>query len=314
MSYDGGKVIKIAQGEVGTTEGPNDDNKYGRALNQNHEFWCSLFVSFVMRKAGFESLYPITASTRVSYADYRNKQWIIPKSQARPGDIVWMFFPPRQGPVNHIGFLTGLLANGSVMTIDGNSVGPRGEGVWRHTYRGSVVAVGRPGGRGAVDPPTTPPFPGHPVQRGSHGEDVTFVQRNLNRFLPVDIPVSGVFDTATERALVKWQRNRLIPAASIGHVGPGTWPMLAAPVFSQTLKSGSRGKAVQQLKVALNKLGNQLDAANPDFGAKTDEVVRTWQRNRRQRVDGIVDMVTWYWMHIPKKADEIEIPNLHPGS
>jgi hypothetical protein len=40
--------------------------------------------------------------------------------------------------------------------------------------------------------------------------------------------------------------------------------------------------------------------------------VRTWQRDRRQRDDGIVDMVTWYWMHVPKRADQIDFPDLHP--
>jgi hypothetical protein len=230
MAYDGAKVISRAAGELGTLRGPAEDNEFGRELGLNHVFWCSVFVSAIMKRAGFESLYPVTASTRVSYSFYRTKHWIIPRSDGRPGDIVWMFFPPRIGPVNHIGFVTKVHTDGFVSTIDGNSAGPAGvDGVFRHKYRDSVVAVGRPGGRGAVDVPGLPPFPGRTLTRGDRGEDVKVVQRNLNRFMTVDIPVSGAFDAATERALVKWQRNRLVPAASLGHVGVGTWSMLGAP-------------------------------------------------------------------------------------
>ena len=313
MAYDGAKVIGRAADELGTLRGPAEDNEFGRELGLNHVFWCSVFVSAIMKRAGFESLYPITASTRVSYSFYRTKHWIIPRMDGRPGDIVWMFFPPRIGPVNHIGFVTKVHPDGFVSTIDGNSAGPAGvDGVFRHKYRDSVVAVGRPGGRGAVDVPGPPPFPGRTLKRGDRGEDVKVVQRNLNRFMTVDIPVSGTFDAATERALVKWQRNRLVPAASLGHVGVGTWSMLGAPVFTETLAQGSRSKAVQQLKRALNKLGNDLDVNNPNFGPDTRRVVESWQKHRGQRVDGRVDMPTWYWMHIAMPPDQIDVPNLHP--
>jgi hypothetical protein len=310
MAYDADKVMRIVKGELKTTEGANNDNKYGRALHQNHVFWCSLFVSFCMKEAGFESLYPVTASTRVSYPFYKARKWLIPRAEARPGDIVWFYFCCRPKPVNHVGFVAKNLGDGRLATIEGNSNGPKGvDGVWPHTYtKKSIVAVGRPGGRGAVDVAAFPPFPGR-LKRGARGRNVEEVQRSLNRFLKHDIPVTKLFDAATERALIKWQRNRLVPAASIGVVGPGTWAMLHAPVFSETLREGSKGKAVQQLKQALNKFGNDLDTSNPNFGPETMRVVRNWQKHRGQRVDGVVGMLTWYWMHAPK---DIRPPNLHP--
>ena len=314
MMYDGAKVIKLAEAKVGTREGPGEHNPFGAALDLDNMLWCSVFVSFIMKRAGFESLYPVTASTRVSFTHYKKKHWIIPRMDARAGDIVWMFFPPRTGPVNHIGFVKQVHGDGSVSTIDGNSGGPGGgpDGIFRHKYRNSVVAVGRPGGRAPVDVPGSPPFPDRTLKRGDRGEDVKVVQRNLNRFMMVDIPVTGTFDAATERALVKWQRNRLVPAASLGHVGLGTWSMLAAPVFTESLAQGSKGKAVQQLKRALNKFGNDLDTGNPNFGPETRQVVEDWQKHRDQRVDGRVDMPTWYWIHIPMPPDRIDVPNLHP--
>lgn len=311
--YNGAKVVELAADRIGTLEGPARANPFGAELGMDNVFWCSVFVSFIMKEAGFGALYPVTASTRVSYSSYKQKLWIIPKRDGRPGDIAWMFFPPRIGPVNHIGFVTKVHSDGFVSVIDGNSSGPAGvDGVFRHKYGPSVVAIGRPGGREAVDVPGPPPFPGRTLHRGDRGDEVKVVQRNLNRFMTVDIPVSGTFDAATERALVKWQRNRLVPAASQGHVGVGTWSMLAAPVFTETLREGSKSKAVQQLKRALNRFGNDLDVDNPNFGPETRRVVQSWQRHRGQRVDGRVDMPTWYWMHIPMAPDQIDVPDLHP--
>lgn len=283
-TYDGAKVIGLAQNEINTLRGPHEDNEFGRELGLNNVFWCSVFVSAMMKRAGFTSLYPVTASTRISYAFYRKQHWIVPKMDGRPGDIAWMFFPGRIGPVNHIGLVTGVHGDGSVSVIDGNSGGPAGiDGVFRHKYRNAVVALGRPGGRGPVDVPGPPPFPGRPLTSGDRGEDVKVVQR-----------------------------NRLVPAESLGTVGVGTWSMLAAPVFTETLAQGSNGKAVQQLKQALNKFGNDLTVTNPSFGPETRHVVETWQKHRGQRADGRVDMPTWYWMHIAMPADQIHVPNLHP--
>ena len=98
MTYDGAKVIKLADAEVGTREGPDEHNPFGAALGLDNTLWCSVFVSFIMKKAGFESLYPVTVSTRVSFAHYKKQHWIVPRMDARAGDIVWMFFPPRIGP------------------------------------------------------------------------------------------------------------------------------------------------------------------------------------------------------------------------
>ncbi|MGH9197471.1 MAG: peptidoglycan-binding protein [Acidimicrobiia bacterium] len=311
MAYDGRKVMQRAKGEIGTLEGPNNDNKYGKAFGDNNEFWCSQFVWFVMDRSGFGSLYPKTMSTRVSYPFYKKQHWLVPRAEARPGDIVWMYFSgrPNTEPVNHVGFVVRNLGDGLLGTIEGNINNPHGgrDGVFPKQRGSAIVAVGRPGGRVIGEP-----YPGKVFGRGSTGPAVRYVQRNLNRYVTNALDVSGRFDAKTEEALKKWQRNRRIRAS--GRVGPGTWAMLGAPRFTRTLKLTSpmlKGEDVKQLKRALSVFSRKLDPDNPTFGPTTKEVVVAWQKNRRQRADGIVDMVTWYWMHAPKGT---KVPNLHPGT
>jgi Putative peptidoglycan binding domain len=158
--------------------------------------------------------------------------------------------------------------------------------------------------------PAPPPFQTTLVLNAT-GPAVTAVQHNLNRFLtPAErIPENGRFDTRTRDVLIKWQRRRLIQESSVGKVGRGTWEMLHAPNFSQTLKLNSTGTAVKQLKVALNLFGNHLDTNNPLFDRQTEQVVKNWQEHRGQRlVDGTVDMLTWFWIHAPSGHP----PELHP--
>jgi hypothetical protein len=38
--------------------------------------------------------------------------------------------------------------------------------------------------------------------------------------------------------------------------------------------------------------------------------MRNWQDHRGQRIDGIVDLLTWYWIHAPSVK---QVPDLHPG-
>jgi hypothetical protein len=155
------------------------------------------------------------------------------------------------------------------------------------------------------------PFPGELTLNATNAAAVKVVQKNLNRFLPAaeKIPENGRFDVRTRDKLTAWQKARRIQESSQGKVGPGTWQMLHAPNFSQTLKLNSTGKAVQQLKVALNKYPpNALDTSKPKFDPDTEKVVKNWQSHRGQRVDGVVDMLTWFWIHTPSGRP----PKLHP--
>jgi hypothetical protein len=62
------------------------------------------------------------------------------------------------------------------------------------------------------------------------------------------------------------------------------------------LRRGSKGTWVRDLQHHLNTRGARL-AEDGDFGARTDEAVRNFQRAQRITVDGVVGPVTWGRLH-----------------
>jgi len=44
------RMISIASNEIGTKNGTNNDNKYGRELGLNNRAWCSIFTMWVAKK------------------------------------------------------------------------------------------------------------------------------------------------------------------------------------------------------------------------------------------------------------------------
>lgn len=317
-------MVRMAERSLKQAGRPNAITRWYAIRNGKYfakAAWCDQSVTYWAHHSGnyaavcFGKDYAYTVWHAQRFQ--KNGQWHVDIRGIRRGDIVFFDWggSNRIGAIDHVGLVTGV-KGGAVYTIEGNTSDRCRR---RVRFANKIVGYGRPNytGRPAAAAPASDlalagrPFPGN-LKRGATGAAVEQVQRNLNRFFKEAdrIPVNGHFDARTEAALTTWQRNRLIPAASIGVVGPGTWAMLAAPAFSATLKVGSRGKAVQQLKHALNKFPpNHLDTNNDAFDQATKRTVENWQRHRGQRVDGVVDMVTWYWIHAPK---DIRPPNLHP--
>ena len=57
-----------------------------------------------------------------------------------------------------------------------------------------------------------------------------------------------------------------------------------------TIKKGSKGKAVKIWQIILGFTGADVDG---DFGKKTDTATREWQKNKGLTVDGIVGKNSW---------------------
>lgn len=61
----------------------------------------------------------------------------------------------------------------------------------------------------------------------------------------------------------------------------------------ETIKKGSKGSAVNTLQTKLNSIGNYGLVVDGDFGAKTENAVKDFQKKNGLTVDGIVGGKTW---------------------
>ncbi len=169
----------------------------------------------------------------------------------------------------------------------------------------------------------TPSYPGRPLRRGSAGEDVRIIQRQLNRIavnypaIPLS-PTSGIFDQATENAVRAFQG--IFNLAVDGIVGKATWYRIkqvwtgvkqlsdlasegltiteAQRVFPEILRYGDRGGGVQVVQYYLAFLGFFLPQLPPIevtgvFDDATRDAVYTFQSYAGLPIDGIVGRDTW---------------------
>ena len=170
----------------------------------------------------------------------------------------------------------------------------------------------------------TPSYPGRPLQRGSAGEDVRTIARQLNRIgknypaIPVISPVSEIFDGQTEAAVRVFQEIFNLDVDGI--VGKATWYKIkevwagvkrlsdllsegltiteAQRKYPEILRYGDRGNGVKTVQYYLAFLGFFLPELPPIavtgvFDETTRDAVYTFQSQRGLGVDGIVGRSTW---------------------
>lgn len=149
-------------------------------------------------------------------------------------------------------------------------------------------------------------YPGTAIKLGSRGESVVQIQRCLNR-AAVRFPSiprlseDGIFGAGTEAAVREYQR--IVGLVADGVVGINTWTKLMeecnqASYPGAALRVGSRGEAVRQIQICLNRVGarfSSMPKLSEDgiFGAGTERAVREFQRIFVLSVDGIVGINTW---------------------
>jgi hypothetical protein len=124
----GSRIVRIAEGQIGQGEHPPNSNCtiYGPC-----EEWCSLFAAWVWQHAGV----PLPGTTAVYGYSGSLYTWVRehggkvlpPSARPSPGDAVFY----GQGPESsaHVGIVVQVLANGEIVTVEGN-------------YDGHVTRVG----------------------------------------------------------------------------------------------------------------------------------------------------------------------------
>lgn len=81
-----------------------------------------------------------------------------------------------------------------------------------------------------------------------------------------------------------------VPAGDAAPANPATEPLFAYPGL---LKRGAKGEAVKKLQIALNRLGFSCGSADGDFGPKTEDAVKRFQRAHGLEADGEFGPLTY---------------------
>ncbi len=241
MSVD--SLLTFARSQIGYVEKPVNKTKYGVQFGADGVFWCMQFVWACFENSGNDGKVLKTASTRVlrsAAADGKLDMQLLPKdAAARPGDVV-LFDMGGPKPVNHVGIVEAVLADGRLRCIEGNT-GGKGPGGERNggmvarklRNRGKVVNFVRTAlPAAAAAQPGRPAFPGQVIKRPADGRDVKRIQARINAIYKGKVPsrngqplqVVGHFGPRTHDAVVDFQTlHQLKPD---GEVGKDTWAKL----------------------------------------------------------------------------------------
>ena len=192
-------------------------------------------------------------------------------------------------------------------------------------------------------------YPGSPVRQGDRGSSVFTLQRQLNR-ITKDYPffgtleADGIFGSQMAGTVQRFQRQFNLTADGV--VGRQTWYKIsyiyvsvkdlaeltsegetASGILSDgswggtTLRTGSRGSAVEQLQFWLNTISQYVSAipsvtVDGRFGSGTEAAVRAFQRRFGLEADGVVGEATWnaiYAQFFSIQSDN-GTPNAYPGT
>jgi hypothetical protein len=117
------EFIEIAKAEVGTIEGPKDnETKYGAFTKANFQPWCGSFVNWCANQVGLKipnCVYtPGGATAFIKKNQWEKAEEAIPL----PGDIVFFDFP-QDGVdrISHVGIVVKDNGDGTVTCIEGNT-------------------------------------------------------------------------------------------------------------------------------------------------------------------------------------------------
>ena len=192
-------------------------------------------------------------------------------------------------------------------------------------------------------------YPGAPVRQGDQGASVFTLQRQLNR-ITQDYPFfgkltpDGVFGSEMAATVKRFQKQFSLTADGV--VGRSTWYRISyiyvsvkdlAELTSEgetsagdlsdgtwagvTLRTGSRGGAVEQLQFWLSTIAQYIASipsvtVDGSYGSGTAAAVRAFQRRFGLTADGICGEATWNAVYNQFRSIQVDngIPNAYPGT
>ena len=162
MTVKASDIIRIAKAEVGTKATNYRKCKYntwyyGYTVSGDAYHWCAVFVCWVFNQLGALSslLYGKNASCGYMAKAFQDRgRLIVPKSTAdvKAGDVVFFHWSNERSTLvpgtyvsNHVGIVTAVNSNGTISTVEGNTIDTVNGQVAARTRSMDVVScLGRP--------------------------------------------------------------------------------------------------------------------------------------------------------------------------
>jgi hypothetical protein len=248
------KIIEVAKAEVGTIEGPKDnETKYGKWTGANFLPWCQSFVSWCAYTSGLDAKkYPKSAAT-IAASDWfkKNNRWADARNDdPTPGDWIYFDFPDDGvNRISHVGICIKNNGDGTIQVIEGNTSG---------TAKGDQ----RNGGM-CVE------------------KTRAYVKNNKKKLINAVVGWGRPVYVGEENLPLLSK----VGSSDAAPVAPKTVkkPAPTKPVQFVNLKVGSKGQNVKTIQAAL-KL--KTDGA---FGPGTEKAVKEFQAKNKMLLTGIVD-------------------------
>jgi hypothetical protein len=239
-------IIEIAKKELGTIEGPKDnETKYGAWMKVNFQPWCQSFVSWCAHTAGVAK-FPKSASTVAASDEFKKQgRWADARNDdPTPGDWIYFDFPDDGvNRISHVGLCIKNNGDGTIQVIEGNTSGTakgdqRNGGMCVEKTRAyvknkkgilnAVVGWGRPVYAGEENAPLlskagvvteaaapaakakkAAPAAFKPLKNGSKGPAVKTVQTILG------IKADGSYGPGTAKSVQDFQKKSNLPVTGI---------------------------------------------------------------------------------------------------
>jgi peptidoglycan hydrolase-like protein with peptidoglycan-binding domain len=274
--------------------------------------WCDMTVSYAAAHSDNLSAVMGKFAYTVAHAQaFRSHgRWHYGLGGVRPGDVVFFDWSGTRsiGAIDHVGVVEAVHSNGTVTTIEGNT----SNRCMRHRRNSAaVVGYGRPAYGDAAPLPPTDGI----LRKGSKGNAVRTLQRNLNTVLGTKLAVDGDFGPATESAVRAFQKKYGLTAD--GQYGPASAAVMKAalkgghapakpvpkpPAAGKLEVDGQFGPATcAAMQRSLNAHGAKL-VVDGGFGPLTTKAL---QRYLKVTADGVVGprTVKALQSHVGAKAD-----------